>query len=159
MDADTQSATTLDYQSYVTGMISWLSNRLSAGASMVYRRMFGIGVMEWRVMAHLKIEPGSTGARISRVIGLDKAAISRTVTLLIDRDLVARVEGAERGQQLVLTAAGQDLHGRVLAVAMEREGRLLSGLSDDERIVLRGLLNRLLQVVPPPDQSADEPVS
>jgi DNA-binding MarR family transcriptional regulator len=36
----------------------------------------------------------------------------------------------------------------VLAVAMQREARLLSGLSEDERTVLRGLLNRLLQEVP-----------
>jgi DNA-binding MarR family transcriptional regulator len=148
VEGDRQAAATLDYASYVTGMISWLSNRLSSGASAVYRGMFGIGVMEWRVMAHLAIEPGATGARIGRVIGLDKAAVSRTVTVLIGRGLVTRVEGAERGQRLRLTAPGLALHGRVLKVAMEREGRLLSGLSEDEQAVLRGLLNRLLQVVP-----------
>ncbi len=148
VDGDRQGAATLDYASYVTGMIAWLSNRLSSGASAVYRGMFGIGVMEWRVIAHLAIEPGATGARIGRVIGLDKAAISRTVSVLIGRGLVARVEGAERGQQLRLTDQGLALHGRVLAVAMQREARLLSGLSEDERTVLRGLLNRLLQEVP-----------
>jgi DNA-binding MarR family transcriptional regulator len=139
---------TLDYPSYVTGLVSWLSNRMSSSASTVYRRMFGIGVMEWRVMAHLAIEPGSTGARISRVIGLDKAAISRTMSVLIERGLAVRVDGSTRGQQLALTQAGRALHDQVLMVAMEREGQLLACLSEAERTVLRGLLNRLLQVLP-----------
>ena len=144
-------AATLNYETYVTGMIAWLANRLSIGAAATYRGLFGIGVMEWRVMAHLAIEPGTTGARIGRVIGLDKAAVSRTVGTLLQRDLTERVEGGGRGQRWALTAAGAVLHARVLGAAMERETWLLAPLSMAERTTLRHLLTRLLQHVPPPD--------
>ena len=144
-------APTLDYDTYVTGMIAWLANRLSIGAAATYRGLFGIGVMEWRVMAHLAIEPGSTGARIGRVIGLDKAAVSRTVATLLHRGLATRVEGAGRGQQWALTDAGAALHARVLASALDREAWLLAPLSVAERTTLRTLLIRLLQHVPPPE--------
>ena len=144
----------LDYDTYVTGMVAWLSNRLANGASAVYRRLFGIGVMEWRILAHLAIEPGSTGARIGRVIGLDKAAVSRTVGLLVARGMVRPSGGPSRGRRLMLSEAGSRLHDQVYEVAMQREARLLRGFSDAERATLRAFMARLLDDVPTAEDAA-----
>lgn len=47
-----------------------------------------------------------------------------------------------------LTASGKELHDRVLKVALEREARLLSGLSASEVDTLVDLLGRLQLQVP-----------
>ncbi|MOA61019.1 hypothetical protein D3C78_1860520 [compost metagenome] len=48
-----------------------------------------------------------------------------------------------RRNTVSLTASGRELHDRVLKVALERERRLLSGLSAEEVDTLIELLGRL----------------
>ena len=135
---------------YVPAFLTFLANKLSSGASSLYRERFGIGVVDWRIMALLAIEPWITAARICSVIGLDKASASRSVQLLEAKGLVQVRPGMGRGkpQELALTEAGDALHDRILAVALERERRLLACLSQEEVETLIDLLARLHQNLP-----------
>ena len=72
----------LDLARYVPALITFLANKLSASASGQYRKMFGVGIVEWRVIALLAVEPETTANSVSNVIGLDKALVSRTVKKL-----------------------------------------------------------------------------
>lgn len=135
----------LDLDSYVPGQITHLANKLARDASALYRRHVGVGLVEWRVLALLAREPGATAQRVCQVIGLDKGAVSRAVATLEAHRLVApRADAGDgRRRRLTLTPTGRVIHGRALAIALERERRLLACLTDRERSVLRGLLRRL----------------
>jgi DNA-binding MarR family transcriptional regulator len=140
----------LDLSCYVPALLVILADRLTSGASTLYRRHFGIGTTEWRIMVHLAIEPWCTPQAIGRWIGLDKAAISRSIRVLERRSLaVLRPHPTDnRSYVLALTAPGRQLHDRIIRVAFEREARLLSCLSVDERQQLIDMLNRMQHCLP-----------
>jgi DNA-binding MarR family transcriptional regulator len=135
----------LNLARYVPGLLTFLANKLATGASQCYRKHFGIGVVEWRMLSMLAVENDITANRICQVIGLDKSAVSRSLQALEASGYVgSRVDPRDARRNTVsLTAAGRALHDRVLRVALERERRLLSGLSAEEVDTLIELLSRL----------------
>jgi DNA-binding MarR family transcriptional regulator len=135
----------LDLDNYVPGLVTWLSNRLSAGASKLYRERHGLGVIDWRVMASIGAEEGCTAVRICQVVGLDKGAVSRSLALLTARGLV---EASGRAKPLRMTASGRVVHDAILDLALAREEKLLAGLSAAEIAELVRILHILLGKVP-----------
>lgn len=89
----------------------------------------------------LGIEPTITASRASEIMGLDKAAVSRTVAGLERRGLLQAIpDPADNRQRLIaLSPAGRDL----IVVTRERQSRILAPLSDEEQRVLAALLRRL----------------
>ncbi|MBD8682529.1 MarR family winged helix-turn-helix transcriptional regulator [Pseudomonas sp. CFBP 13719] len=135
----------LNLDRYVPAMLTFLANKLATGASLSYRKHFGIGVVEWRLIALLAVEDQITANRICQVIGLDKSAVSRSLQAL---EAAGRITGKVDSQDarrytVSLTPEGKALHDRVLKVALERERRLLGGLSPAEVDTLVDLLGRL----------------
>lgn len=138
-------ASELDLNRYVPALITFLANKLATGASSCYRKNFGIGVVEWRMLSMLAVEDGITANRISQVIGLDKSAISRALKAL---EAAGFIHGSAdpldaRRYTVSLTDAGRALHDQVFATAMERERRLLSDFSPEEVDLLVNLLGRM----------------
>jgi DNA-binding MarR family transcriptional regulator len=139
----------LDLDRYVPAMLTFLANKLATGASLNYRKHFGIGVVEWRLIALLAVEDKITANRICQVIGLDKSAVSRSLQVL---EAAGRIWGEvdskdARCYTVSLTTEGKMLHDRVLKVALERERRLLSDFSPAEVDTLVNLLGRLQRKV------------
>lgn len=147
----------LDLERYVPALLVFLANKLTSSASAIFRRQFGIGTTEWRVLAMVAVQPDITAGRICRVIGFDKAAVSRALAVLQQKALVqARSHETDgRSSACALTARGWHLHDRVLKIALEREQRLLGDLSGAERETLIGLLNRLHRRLPDLNGSID----
>lgn len=145
-----QPRAVLDLERYVPALLVFLANKLTSGASTIFRRHFGVGTTEWRIMAMLGVEPWIAAGRVCKVIGFDKAAVSRSLAMLQDKGLVRARSHASDGRSLVyaLTDRGWRLHGRILAISLEREQRLLGDLSMAERELLIGLLNRLHRRIP-----------
>ncbi|WP_024337056.1 MarR family winged helix-turn-helix transcriptional regulator [Bradyrhizobium japonicum] len=141
----TDARPTLDLDRYVPAFITFIANKLSNSATAFYQKQFGVNVTEWRIMSLLAIEPGIPASRICHVIGFDKGPVSRTLTGLEKRGLVSiRTDPNDgRTHSISLTAKGRTTHDRVIVAALERERRLLSCLSKDEREVLIDLLRRL----------------
>lgn len=137
--------TQLNLSRYVPALINLLANKLATGASLCYRKHFGIGVVEWRLLAMLKVEDNITANRMSQNIGLDKSAVSRSLQLLEKAGYItSQVDSQDARRNTVsLTAEGLALHDRVLKVALERERRLLGNLSEGEVDTLINLLGRL----------------
>ena len=142
---DAKPVLTLDLERYVPAFVTFIANKLSRSATALYQRKFGVNVTEWRIMSLLAIEPGITASRICHVIGFDKGPVSRTLTAMQDRGLIAiktdRRDG--RSHSISLTAAGRETHDAVIVTALERERRLLACLNKDEREVLVDLLRRI----------------
>ena len=135
----------LDLTHYVPALLTFVSNKLTRSGSALYRRHFGVGITEWRILAMLAVEPSIPAARICQVIGLDKGPVSRSLAFMERRGLVTiRADEADTRRRLAtLTPAGRDLHEGVIAVALERERRLLSCLTPEQRTTLVEVLNLL----------------
>lgn len=110
-----------------------------------YRSTYGLKIPEWRVMAVL----GDSGARTQRDLvhatRMDKVAVNRACKVLEERGLVQRSPNARDGRShhLELTAAGKDMHGKIMPHALEMEARLLAPLSAAERQQFVSLLARI----------------
>jgi DNA-binding MarR family transcriptional regulator len=137
--------TVLDLDNYVPALVNFVSNKLSAGASKTYRKLFGVGVTEWRIISLLAIEPNISANRICQVIGFDKALVSRAIQQMADRGYVSNGPDPSdaRKKTVTLTRAGYDLHDRIIEVALEREQLLLSDFTPTERRILVDLLRRM----------------
>ncbi len=148
----------LDIDHYVPGLLTFLANKLSRGASALYRRHFQIGINDWRIMSQLALDPWTTAAGVCAVIGIDKSVASRSLGLLERRGLVVARE-EQRRRLMALTEAGRTLHDRIILVALERERRLLACLSEAERPVLVGMLQRLNRQLPEVNKRLDVPAA
>jgi len=140
-----RSGQVLDLDRYVPALITFIANKLSRSATVLYQERFGVNVTEWRILALLAIEPAISAARICHVIGYDKGPVSRTLATMEDSGLVSiRIDKHDgRSHAISLTPKGQSTHDQVIALALERERRLLSCLRNDEREALINLLVRI----------------
>ena len=130
----------LDLDNYAVAYLTWIANKMSSSASALYRKRFGVGIADWRIMALLAVESWITANRISEVIGLDKAVISRSVAFLQERGLAETRfrDNNHRRKFVALTKAGLSLHDRIVDVAREREEFLLADLdAEDRRTAIR----------------------
>jgi DNA-binding MarR family transcriptional regulator len=135
----------LDLDRYVPALVTFIANKLSRSATVLYQKRFAVNITEWRILALLAIEPAISAARICHVIGFDKGPVSRTLAAMEARGLVAIKVDREDGRTyaISLTAKGAATHDKVIAAALERERRLLSCLSKAERETLIALLRRV----------------
>ena len=135
----------LDLDNYATAYLTWIANKMSSGASALYRKRFGVGIADWRIMALLAVESWIPAGRISEVIGLDKAVISRSVAFMQERGLVETRfrDNNQRRQFIALTKEGLKLHDQIVDVAREREEFLLADLSEQERRTAIRLLTKI----------------
>jgi DNA-binding MarR family transcriptional regulator len=130
----------IDVDTYVPYFLLSINNPLSRGASQKYLDLFGIGIVEWRIVSMLAAEPKISATRICEVVALEKSSTSRGLKSLDDKGLVESAENPSDPRRKVwwLNAAGFALHDRILAVALERERRLLAGIDGaDLEITLR----------------------
>lgn len=124
----------IDLGTYIPSFFSSINNALSRGASLRYRTDFGLGIVDWRVMSMLAIEPRIPAVRICEVTMTDKGQVSRALVSLSEAQLVdSEVVSADaRKKKWWLTAAGYDLHDRILKIALEREAQLIEGCDPED---------------------------
>lgn len=127
----------IDIDHYVPYFFATINNALSRGASRLYLERFGIGIVEWRVMSMLAIEPQIPAARICEVIALDKGATSRALERLDRAGYLSHSTLATdpRRRLWQLNPKGYKLHDQVLEIALKREARLLDGVDPDDLLV------------------------
>jgi len=141
---DTRVSThALNLDNYVPAYLTYLVGKISNSASATYRPRFGIGITDWRIMALLATEPWISAGRVCDVIGLDKAAVSRSVRGMKAAGLVDLQRGDDPRQSIALTRKGLALHDRIVKVSLARERQLLKGFSAAERKQLIAFLSRM----------------
>ena len=140
----------VDLARYVPAYLTWIANKLSRGASQHYLAAFGVGIETWRLLVLLAIERRISAQQASRIIGMDKASVSRCFKSMQRDGLVTIGLDAGDGRLRIatLTDTGRTLHDQILGVALERERALLSVLDAGERDTLIGLLVRLHENLP-----------
>lgn len=135
----------LELDRFLPYRLSVLSNRVSSAISRVYSERFGLGVTEWRVMAVLGQFPELSAGEVAERTAMDKVAVSRALARLGERGLLRRGtdDDDRRRSVLALSAAGRDVHGRIVPLALAFERRLLEGMDAGEQGLLFRLLDRL----------------
>ena len=136
----------LDLDRYVPALITFIANKLSRSATVVYQKRISASTSRNGGSCRCsRSSPAFRPRASAHVIGFDKGPVSRRwrrwrsagwSTIRADRQ-----DG--RTHAISLTAKGCTTHDQVIAVALERERRLLSCLSKPERETLIGLLLRV----------------
>lgn len=130
----------IDLSRCVPAVLTAAANRVSHGASTAYRKHAGIGFVDWRIVCFLAAEGWSSGAELAQGLGLDKAAISRSLSALVKQGVETRASYGRRSESN-LTRAGTSLRTKVLRLALDREEAMLRGLTTDDKERLISMLN------------------
>ncbi len=149
-DGNRRSDHALDLENYLPALLTFLAIKFSSGASTIYRRQFGIGITDWRIMALLAIEPWMVSSRVTEMFGFDKAAVSRSIGFMQAKGLVETRfrDNNYRRQYIALTPDGLRMHDEIVKIALAREKQLVSGLSEEERQTAVRLLTRMSAEIP-----------
>ena len=78
----------IDLDHYVPAYLTWIANKLSRGASQTYLKVFNIGIETWRCLVLLAIHRSISAQRVSQIIGMDKASVSRCFKSMQARGLI-----------------------------------------------------------------------
>jgi DNA-binding MarR family transcriptional regulator len=122
-----------------------LANLLRRGAILRYKRLTGLSSVEFGLVASLGRRPPMSVARLAEAIGMDKGQISRALAELVSRKLVARAANPRDSREVLvrLTRSGLAAHDAIVASGLERNERLLEGLSGEEVAMLLAQIDRL----------------
>ncbi|MEO6271181.1 MAG: MarR family winged helix-turn-helix transcriptional regulator [Lautropia sp.] len=140
----------IDLDQYVPGYLTWIANKLTRGASQAYLAAFDAGIETWRLLVLLAIESSISAQRCCRVIGMDKASVSRAFKSMQERGLITISLDPSDGRLRIatITAKGRRLHNRIMGMALARERALLSVFTVQERETLLVLLRRMHENLP-----------
>lgn len=103
--------------------LSRLQRTISVIFSAEYEKKFGLSIPEWRVIAVLGRSPGLSAVEVAEQTFLDKVAVSRAVTKLIQAGRVDRefADADRRRSILNLSDAGRDVHDGIAEHGLEFE--------------------------------------
>lgn len=121
------------------------ANFLRRGAILRYRRAVGLAWVEYGIVAVLGRRKPVTVNRLSDLLGMDKAQLSRALANLVRRKFVARSANPEDSREVLvaLTDSGLQAHDTMVEAGLERNAYLLANLSAKEISGLDRLLEEL----------------
>lgn len=135
----------LSLKSFLPYRLATLSNRISQGIACEYEEKFQLSIAEWRVMAVLGEEKDLSALEVGERTAMDKVAVSRAVSKLLDAGRLERKFAADdkRRSVLSLSAKGSKVYDQVVPLALSYEGNVLEKLSQSEKEQLDNLLTKL----------------
>jgi DNA-binding MarR family transcriptional regulator len=124
-----------------------LANLLRRSALLRYRRVAGLSAVEFGLVATLGRRPAMTVARLAASVGMDKGQISRALSGLVQRKLVAKVVNVRDSREVLvsLTKAGLVTHDRIVEASSERQRQLLQGLPAEHVQDVVEVVDRLIE--------------
>ena len=135
----------LDLEHFLPYRLSVLSNTVSRAIADMYERRFALSITEWRVMAVLGRYDGLSAREVAERTAMDKVAVSRALSKLIDAGRVVRLVADHDKRQSVLRLSdkGWKVYEQIAPLALEHERRLLAHLDGEEREWLGRILDKL----------------
>jgi DNA-binding MarR family transcriptional regulator len=134
----------IDPENFTPRLLTLLSNALVWRESAELRAKFGLGTNEFRVVSAIAIRPGVSATEISDFLGLNKAVVSKSVNVLLGRDLLVMSDGPRGSRPLYLTAEGAETHDAMLPISMRGQEIILEGLEPDVVTDLNRILRDML---------------
>ena len=127
---------------YRLSVSSYRTSRLIAS---VYKERFGIKIPEWRVIAVLGQVETATSKEIAEFTAMDKVAVSRAVSSLVQKRLVIRKASQTdaRMAHLRLSHVGGKVYEEIVPLALGLEARILKGFGEENVMKLHDLFDLL----------------
>jgi DNA-binding MarR family transcriptional regulator len=90
----------------------------------------------------------TSGRELAGVLGVSLATLSGMVDRLVAHDLVARHEDPHdrRVRRISLSAAGNEMIGKIITAGAEKQARLLRRLTDAELLVVHDAMQAMVRV-------------
>lgn len=106
---------------------------------------FGVARQEWRLVAALVEHGQASPSSLAERSGLEPARVSQTVTRLVQKGLVERVElpSDRRRATLRATPAGVELYTALFPQLAQINRRLMAALDGEESAMLERCLDKL----------------
>ncbi|WP_306133004.1 MarR family winged helix-turn-helix transcriptional regulator [Roseivivax marinus] len=141
----------LDIENYAPFLLTVVNNAWQRRTSADYRARFGLGVVDWRVLSMLNIEPGITANRVCEVIHMDKAAASRALSNLMANGLLVfeAEKNDPRKRRWWLSEKGQQVHSEIISAAMKHEAKLVENVSDADFETFLAVMRQMLKNLDP----------
>jgi DNA-binding MarR family transcriptional regulator len=132
-------------ESLITYRLTRIADTLVRAASQVYRVQHGVTLTELRLLATIGRHQPLAVNEASRLTGIDKAWVSRSLATLVKRKLVVRQRhpSDSRIVLLSLTHMGKTKVQRIVPLAVARNERLLAALSERKRTIVNEILDHL----------------
>jgi DNA-binding MarR family transcriptional regulator len=140
------NSATLDLDRFLPYRLDILAEAVSRSLSALYQERYGLGVPEWRVLAHLGQYAPITAKAITAHSRMHKTKVSRAVAALEQLGFLARTgsEQDRREEMLSLTPRGRAVYDDLAPKAAEFDRHLLDELSTPELRTLEKVIDRLL---------------
>ena len=135
----------IDPENFTPRLLSLLSNALVWRESNEMRRHFQLGTNDWRVISALANRPGASSSEVSDFLVLNKALVSKSVNILLKRDLVILTDGPRGSRPMYLTHTGAKMHNDMLPISLRGQEIILANLSEQEIDGLNDLLRRMFE--------------
>ena len=148
MANETGSRTQPALRRHFTYRLNVLSKLNDMMSQELYLAGSGLSLPEARCLAAIGSQPGQlTVMQLAFEANLDKAQVSRTTKLLVERGLVSKLPCPEDGRcvQLTLTAQGRRCCEQVMPLIQRRNQELLQCLSESEQDSLLDMFDRMLE--------------
>lgn len=134
--------------------LPYLLNRAGTRLATAFTRElehFALTLPMWRVMAVLWHKGEQRLIELIQETSIEQSTLSRLLAVMDDRGLVNRNRDRAdaRAVLVTLTAAGKNLTGQLIPLALRNEGVAQQGFTDEEIRVLHSMLRRIF------DNSAD----
>lgn len=141
----------IDIDHYAPFLLNAVSAAWARKTAAIYRRDFGLGLTDWRVLSMLNIEPSINAGRICDVIRLDKGAVSRSLKLLDDLGHLESEQPSNDPRKRIwrLSALGQQTHADILQVALRCERELVGDIGSDDLATALRVLRQMLDNIEP----------
>jgi DNA-binding MarR family transcriptional regulator len=126
----------LDLFRFTPFRLNRLAAEVSAALASEYRERYGLDIPEWRVLATLGARDAPCTAQyISHCTRTHKSTISRAVTSLMKRKLIARIAHENDGRAFAIgfTAKGRALYDELVPHLLRKDRDIMSCLTADQR--------------------------
>ena len=144
-------AQTLALSAFLPYRLAVLSNTISTSIADMYDREFGLTIWQWRIMAVVGEHPGLSATEAGARATMDKVAVSRAGSGLIERGDLKRVPAKDDGRrfELSLTEQGKTIYRQVIPIALAYERELLAGFDPADLETLKALMTKLARLAAP----------
>jgi DNA-binding MarR family transcriptional regulator len=135
-----------ELDTHTLAIVSFLYNRVISGAAPALRKHVGLSVTEARLVFHLGATTLTTANKLAKELGLDKAAVSRSIARLIELGLIISERDPAHAARnlLTLTKEGRVEYERIARFTFAREKYLLNVLTEAEQDQLLSSLRKIL---------------
>ena len=132
----------IDSIGFLIGTIS----KVRRNAANVKLAKYGVHAGQDILLYYLYQEDGQTVTQLLENICVQPATISNTINRMVANDLIKKVKDKNdaRVSRIYLTDKGKEIIVHVRKIWQTLEIQTIEGLTEEEKQVLKGLLNRLL---------------